>query len=122
MVSINYRLGPFGFLSTGERDLPGNQGLWDQIEALKWVKNNIQYFNGDPNKVMQFDSCKSNYCLSNRVKLKVTIAGESAGSMSVMALYLSKSAKGLFHGAIAQSGVLNMPMLYQNEPPINHFR
>ena len=55
-------------------------------------------------------------------QLKVTIAGESAGSMSVIALYLSKAAKGLFHGAIAQSGVMNMPMLYQNEPSINHFR
>ena len=51
MVTINYRLGPFGFLSSGDKDLPGNQGLWDQIEALKWVRQNIQYFNGDPNRV-----------------------------------------------------------------------
>ena len=51
MVTINYRLGPFGFLSSGNKDLPGNQGLWDQIEALKWVRQNIQYFNGDPNRV-----------------------------------------------------------------------
>ena len=58
----------------------------------------------------------------NMIELKVTIAGESAGSMSVIALYLSKAAKGLFQGAIAQSGVMNMPMLYQNEPSINHFR
>ena len=53
---------------------------------------------------------------------KVTIAGESAGSMSVMTLYLSNAAKGLFHGAIAQSGVLNMPMLYEIEPTINQLR
>ena len=53
---------------------------------------------------------------------KVTIAGESAGSMSVMTLYLSNAAKGLFHGAIAQSGVLNMPMLYEIEPSINQLR
>ena len=53
---------------------------------------------------------------------KVTIAGESAGAMSVMALYLSKAAEGLFHGAIAQSGVINMPMMYENELPINHLR
>ena len=53
---------------------------------------------------------------------EVTIAGESAGSMSVMALYLSNAAKGLFHGAIAQSGVLNMPMLYDSEHPINQLR
>jgi carboxylesterase type B len=44
-------LGPFGFLSSGDETLPGNQGLWDQIEALKWVKDNIEYFNGDPNRV-----------------------------------------------------------------------
>ena len=50
-MTINYRLGPFGFLSSGDKDLPGNQGLWDQIEALKWVRQNIQYFNGDPNRV-----------------------------------------------------------------------
>ena len=50
-MTINYRLGPFGFLSSGNKDLPGNQGLWDQIEALKWVRQNIQYFNGDPNRV-----------------------------------------------------------------------
>ena len=53
---------------------------------------------------------------------KVTIAGESAGSMSVMTLYLSNAAKGLFHGAIAQSGVLNMPMFYEMESPINQLR
>ena len=50
-MTINYRLGPFGFLSSGDRDLPGNQGLWHQVEALKWVKQNIQYFNGDRNRV-----------------------------------------------------------------------
>ena len=41
----------FGFLSSGDDTLLGNQGLWDQIEALKWVKNNIEYFNGDPKRV-----------------------------------------------------------------------
>ena len=50
-MTINYRLGPFGFLSSGDETLPGNQGLWDQIEALKWVKDNIEFFNGDPNRV-----------------------------------------------------------------------
>ena len=53
LVTINYRLGPFGFLSSGDETLLGNQGLWDQIEALKWVKNNIEYFNGDPKRVCE---------------------------------------------------------------------
>ena len=58
-MTINYRLGPFGFLSSGDDTLPGNQGLWDQIEALKWVKDNIEYFNGDPNRVCdEFQSTK----------------------------------------------------------------
>ena len=63
MVSINYRLGIFGFLSLENDDAPGNLGLWDQRMALVWVRNNIAYFGGDPEKV--------------------TIMGQSAGSMSV---------------------------------------
>ena len=87
VVNINYRLGPFGFLSSGTDKIPGNQGIWDQIQALKWVQKNIAVFGGDPNQV--------------------TIMGESAGSMSVMSLYVSKESKGLFQKAIAQSGTTN---------------
>ena len=89
VVSVNYRLGPFGFLySDDESDgSPGNQGLHDQLLALKWVHDNIEYFGGNPNDV--------------------TIFGESAGSMSVGALYLSPLTKGLFHRAIMQSGSPN---------------
>ena len=88
-VSINYRVGPFGFmahpeLSKEQNNASGNYGLMDQIAALKWVKENIAAFGGDPNKV--------------------TIAGQSAGSMSVNCLVASPLAKGLFHRAIAQSG------------------
>jgi para-nitrobenzyl esterase len=89
-VSINYRVGALGFLSTpelsneSENKVSGNYGLLDQIQALKWIKNNIEAFGGDPQKV--------------------TIAGQSAGSMSVCALVASPLAKGLFRGAIAQSG------------------
>ena len=72
------------------------------------------------------DSVNLFYFSKNKTKnflcFEVTIAGESAGSMSVMALYLSNAAKGLFHGAIAQSGVLNMPMFYEMESPINQLR
>jgi para-nitrobenzyl esterase len=89
LVSINYRLGPFGFLHLDgptDRAIPatGNEGLLDQVAALQWVRNNIAAFGGDPNNV--------------------TIFGESAGSMSVMALLSMPAAKGLFHKAIAQSG------------------
>ena len=89
-VSINYRVGALGFLSTPElsnesaNKVSGNYGLLDQIAALEWIKKNIEAFGGDPQKV--------------------TIAGQSAGSMSVCALVASPLAKGLFRGAIAQSG------------------
>jgi para-nitrobenzyl esterase len=89
-VSFNYRVGVLGFLAHPELSsesvskVSGNYGLLDQIAALKWVKKNIEAFGGDPQKV--------------------TIAGQSAGSMSVCALVASPLAKGLFRGAIAQSG------------------
>ncbi|XP_062123792.1 juvenile hormone esterase isoform X2 [Drosophila sulfurigaster albostrigata] len=83
LVTLNYRLGPLGFLTAGP-DAPGNQGLKDQILALKWVRDNIEAFGGDPNQV--------------------TIFGESAGASSVQFLLLSPLAKGLFHRAISQSG------------------
>jgi para-nitrobenzyl esterase len=89
-VTINYRLGVFGFLAHPELSMEsgdntsGNYGLLDQIAALKWVKKNIRAFGGDPNNI--------------------TIAGQSAGSTSVQALILSPLARGLFQKAIAQSG------------------
>jgi para-nitrobenzyl esterase len=89
VVTINYRLGALGFLNLNEitgGKIPstGNEGLLDQIAALKWVKNNISAFGGDPNNV--------------------TIFGESAGSMSVATLLALPAAKGLFHKAICESG------------------
>ncbi|MHC4607658.1 MAG: carboxylesterase/lipase family protein [Planctomycetota bacterium] len=90
LVTINYRLGPFGFFAhpllseESDRDVSGNYGLLDQIESLKWVKKNIAAFGGDPD------------C--------VTIFGESAGAGSVCRLMVSPLSKGLFHRAIAQSG------------------
>lgn len=87
VVTINYRLGPFGFLHANTEGAEGNNGLHDQILALKWVQDNIEFFGGDKNRV--------------------TIFGESAGGMSVGGLLLSPLAKGLFHRVIAQSGAPN---------------
>jgi para-nitrobenzyl esterase len=90
VVSVNYRLGIFGFFAHPElskesgRGASGNYGLMDQIAGLQWVKRNIAAFGGDPNKV--------------------TIAGESAGSLSVSALMASPLAAGLFRAAIGESG------------------
>lgn len=88
VVTINYRLGVMGFLHLDEMDgtyqMSGNCGILDQVAALKWVRENIAAFGGDPNRV--------------------TIFGESAGAMSVGILLGIPSAKGLFHQAILQSG------------------
>lgn len=89
-VSINYRVGIFGFFAHPEltaesgHQASGNYGLMDQIAGLQWVKKNIAAFGGDPDNV--------------------TIAGQSAGSMSVNCLVASPLARGLFGKAIAQSG------------------
>ena len=91
-VSINYRLGLLGFLAhpalsaESPEKLSGNYGLMDQIAALRWVRDNIAAFGGDP--------------------AKVTIAGESAGGLSVIALMASPQAHGLFRAAITQSGYM----------------
>lgn len=92
VVSINYRLGVFGFLAHPElsaessQGISGNWGILDQIAALKWVQQNIASFGGDP--------------------ANVTIDGQSAGGLSVMYLLASPMARGLFAKAIAQSGYM----------------
>jgi len=91
VVTINYRLGPFGWFFhpsiqgfQSGMDKTSNFGTLDIIEALKWVKQNISLFGGNPNNV--------------------TIFGESAGGHNVLSLLVSGQAKGLFHKAISQSG------------------
>jgi para-nitrobenzyl esterase len=92
VVSINYRLGPLGFLvhpalsAESPRNVSGNYGLLDQIEALRWVNRNIASFGGDP--------------------ANVTIAGESAGGLSAMYLMAAPGARGLFAKAVAQSAYM----------------
>ncbi|XP_037348881.1 bile salt-activated lipase [Talpa occidentalis] len=96
VVTLNYRVGPLGFLSTGDANLPGNYGLWDQHMAIAWVKRNIAAFGGDPNNI--------------------TIFGESAGAASVSLQTLSPHNKGLIRRAISQSGVALTPWAIQKEP------
>ncbi|XP_020642637.1 neuroligin-4, X-linked isoform X1 [Pogona vitticeps] len=84
VVTINYRLGVLGFLSTGDQAAKGNYGLLDQIQALRWIEENIGSFGGDPKRV--------------------TIFGSGAGASCVSLLTLSHYSEGLFQKAIIQSG------------------
>jgi len=95
-VTIAYRLGVLGFLAhpalsaESQHGSSGNYGLMDQIAALQWIQRHIAAFGGDPERV--------------------TIAGQSAGAMSISALMVSPRAKGLFQRAIAQSGGIFEPL------------
>ncbi|XP_075290261.1 fatty acyl-CoA hydrolase precursor, medium chain [Opisthocomus hoazin] len=95
VVTIQYRLGIAGYFSTGDEHARGNWGYLDQVAALQWVQDNIIHFGGDPGSV--------------------TIAGESAGGISVSALVLSPLAKGLFHKAISESGTASR-ILFTDQP------
>jgi para-nitrobenzyl esterase len=92
VVTLNYRLGPFGFFAHPalSRQSPtassGNYGLLDQVAALRWVPRNVASFGGDPGRV--------------------TLFGESAGAVSVNLLMVSPAARGLFHRAILESGTM----------------
>jgi para-nitrobenzyl esterase len=97
VVSLNYRLGVFGYLAHPDltresgRNSSGNYGLLDQVAALKWIRRNIAVFGGDPDNV--------------------TLFGESAGSFSVNAMMASPLARGLFQRAIGESGAFLGPEL-----------
>jgi carboxylesterase type B len=84
LVTLHYRLGPFGFLSTNDEVSPGNYGLKDIVQALRWVKENIAAFGGNSDNV--------------------TVFGQSAGGASSIYMLISPLARGLFHKVIAQSG------------------
>nr|XP_023020747.1 esterase FE4-like [Leptinotarsa decemlineata] len=84
LVILNHRLASLGFLSTGDKFAPGNNGFKDQVVALKWVKNNIEHFGGDPNSV--------------------TFFGHSSGSWCPVLHMVSPMSQGLFHKAVSMSG------------------
>lgn len=86
VVAMNYRLGAFGFFTADTEDAPGNMALHDQLLALRWVRDNIRNFGGDPNQV--------------------TLFGVSAGAISANLHLLSPLSRGLFKRAILQSGSL----------------
>ena len=96
VITVNYRLGPFGFLAhpwlsrAAKSGTSGNYGLMDKIAALAWIKDNARSLGGDPNNV--------------------TVFGQSAGSQSICSLMTSSYGKGLFHKAIGQSASCVNPM------------
>ncbi|CAG7833300.1 unnamed protein product [Allacma fusca] len=96
VVTFNYRLGPLGFLSTGDRAAPGNYGLLDQTLALEWVHENVAQFGGDPQKI--------------------TLVGNSAGGASVMFHMFSELSRGKFVGITVQSGCSGAPWAIQESP------
>uniref|UniRef100_A0A3Q3DQY9 Carboxylic ester hydrolase n=2 Tax=Hippocampus comes TaxID=109280 RepID=A0A3Q3DQY9_HIPCM len=96
VVTLGYRVGTLGFLSTGDSLLPGNYGLWDQHAAIAWVHRNIRAFGGDPDNI--------------------TIFGESAGGASVNFQILSPYNKGLIRRAISESGVALCPWSIIKDP------
>ncbi|XP_052895909.1 uncharacterized protein LOC128303096 [Anopheles moucheti] len=98
IVTINYRLGPLGFLCLPSAGIPGNAGIKDQLLALKWVNENIAQFGGNPDNV--------------------TLFGESAGSMSTYLHYLSPNSRKYIHRAICQSGVAVTDSFFQVEPEV----
>ncbi|MGH3434566.1 MAG: carboxylesterase family protein, partial [Thermocrispum sp.] len=97
LVGVNYRLGALGFAELP--DAPSNRGLLDQLAALRWVRDNIAAFGGDP--------------------ARVTLVGESAGAISVTTLLASPAASGLFHRAVVQSGLATIAADPEDAAPLS---
>ncbi|XP_068619344.1 juvenile hormone esterase-like [Battus philenor] len=92
VVIVRHRMGPIGFLCTEEETIPGNAGIKDVVLALRWVRDNIVAFKGNPDKVV--------------------VAGESFGAAIVETIMLSSMSHGLFHGAVMQSGTVLSPWAF----------
>jgi carboxylesterase type B len=101
LVTINYRLGPFGFLSTQDDVIPGNNGLKDQLLAIQWTRDNIHLFGGNPEQI--------------------TIFGVSSGSACCAYQILNQNSKGLFQGLILESGTFLSPWAFQRTARNNAF-
>lgn len=96
VVTMNSRLGTLGFLSTDDEHAQGNYGLKDNVLALRWIRENIQNFGGDANKI--------------------TVAGQSAGAVTIHNLLLTNTTEGLFHQVIMMSGSAFFPFSFQKSP------
>ncbi|KAM3955217.1 juvenile hormone esterase [Aphomia sociella] len=96
VVTVNYRLNAYGFLNLGTEDAPGNAGLKDIRAALRWIKENIIGFDGDPDNV--------------------TVMGQGSGGTAAIYLTLSDSTKGLFNRIISESGTLFSPGSFDPKP------
>lgn len=97
LIVVQYRLDILGFLSTNSKEIPGNAGLMDTIQALKFIKENVQYFGGNPNKI--------------------TIFGQSSGAAMVSSLVISPTVpESLFDQAIVQSGSIFANWAYSVDP------
>lgn len=77
VVTIQYRLGSLGFLSSGDKHLPGNVALWDMVQAIQWVRNYIGFFGGNP--------------------YRIVVMGHGTGASSALLITLSKIAKGIIY-------------------------
>ncbi|XP_071941129.1 acetylcholinesterase-like [Antedon mediterranea] len=100
VVTLNYRLGLLGFLSTGDDVVPGNMGLLDQIMALQWIQDNIKAFGGDPSRV--------------------TLFGDSAGAISAGIHLFSPKSSGLFSNVIMTSGTYLTPRFIVDEATVSN--
>eukprot|EP00099_Drosophila_melanogaster_P019735 NP_611085.2 juvenile hormone esterase duplication [Drosophila melanogaster] len=102
MVTMNYRLGPFGFLSTGDEHMPGNFGFKDQRLALQWIQKHIATFGGDPKKV--------------------TVLGHSAGGISAHLHMISPNSKGLFQNSMSLTGTMFLSAMKILKDPLSQAR
>ncbi|XP_068627126.1 juvenile hormone esterase-like [Battus philenor] len=96
VVTLNYRLNAYGFLNLGIKEAPGNAGLKDIRAALRWIRDNISNFFGDPDNV--------------------TVFGEGSGGLAAIYLTMSESTKGLFHRIISESGAPFSPQSFDTNP------
>lgn len=95
IVQVDHRQGPFGFFTTGTSDAPGNWGVWDTLEALRFVRTYINAFGGDSNRI--------------------TIMGEESGAVMSELLFLSPLASGLFSSVILMDGTTFDPSVIKND-------